>query len=236
MNLTIRQLRAFVALAQERHFTRAAARCHQTQPAFSALIKSLEDVLGARLFDRSTRRVELTAEGQLLNASATRLLRDLESAVQDVRDHVAVKKGRVCIAALPSLAAGWLPQIYALFHGEHPDVELALHDALLEPCLALVRNGDADMAVAAMGADMSGLDAEPLCQDAFHLVCREDHALAGRRAVQLRDLRECTLIQLGQGSSVRQSLLRSDAFRSLESFWRLTISQPSQALSRRVWV
>jgi len=218
MNVTIRQLRAFAALAEEMHFTRAAARCHQTQPAFSALIRSLEDQLGARLFERSTRKVELTAEGRLFSASAYRLLQDLDAAVQDVRDHVAVRKGRVAVAALPSLASGWLPDIYARFHAAHPDVELALHDALLEPCLELVRGGAADIAVAAQGLDMSGLAAEPLCEDTFFLVCRDDHPFASRRAVRLADLSGQALIQLGKGSSVRQSLARCDGFRALGTF------------------
>ncbi len=218
MNITSRQLRAFVALAEEHHFTRAAARCHQTQPAFSALIKSLEEGLGARLFERSTRKVELTAEGRLLSMSASRLLRDMDAVVQDVRDHVAVRKGRVSVAALPSLAAGWLPELYARFHAQHPAVELALHDALLEPCLALVRSGAVDIAVAAQGIDMSGLEVTPLCADAFSLVCRDDHPLACKRAVRLRELDGCAMIQLGKDSSVRQSLIRNSAFRQLGSF------------------
>src|SRR3546814_23162 len=115
MNLSSRQLRAFVALAQERHFTKAAQRCHTTQPAFSALIKALEDAAGTRLFDRTTRRVELTPEGRLFNESALRLLNDLDGVMQDIQDHVAKRKGRVAVAALPSLAAGWLPGIYARF-------------------------------------------------------------------------------------------------------------------------
>ena len=76
MNLSARQLRAFVALCDERHFTRAAQRCHLTQPAFSALIRSLEQDAGARLFDRNTRRVDLTPEGRVLEAWARRLLAD----------------------------------------------------------------------------------------------------------------------------------------------------------------
>src|SRR3546814_16655578 len=108
MNLSPRQLRAFGALAQERHFTKAAQRCHTTQPAFSALIKALEDAAGTRLFDRTTRRVELTPEGRLFNESALRLLNDLDGVMQDIQAHVAKRKGRVAVAALPSLEAGWL--------------------------------------------------------------------------------------------------------------------------------
>ncbi|HEY9571577.1 MAG TPA: LysR family transcriptional regulator [Pusillimonas sp.] len=218
MNLSSRQLRAFVALAQERHFTKAAQRCHTTQPAFSALIKALEDAAGTRLFDRTTRRVELTPEGRLFNESALRLLNDLDGVMQDIQDHVAKRKGRVAVAALPSLAAGWLPGIYARFLERFPGVELQLHDALLEPCLDLVRRGSADMAVAAKGLDMTGLAAEPLCEDYFHLVCRNDHPLAQRPAVHLRELKGSAIIQLGKGSSIRQSLSRSSMFAGLDTF------------------
>lgn len=218
MNLSSRQLRAFVALAQERHFTKAAERCHQTQPAFSALIRSLEDAAGVRLFDRTTRRVELTPEGRLFNESALRLLNDLDAVMGDIQDHVAVRKGRVSVAALPSLAAGWLPGIYAQFHARFPGVELQLHDALLEPCLDMVRRGAVDIAVAAQGLDMGGLQAEPLCEDYFHLVCRDDHPLAQRSAVHLRELKGNPIIQLGKSSSIRQSLARNAAFSGLNTF------------------
>jgi len=218
MNLSSRQLRAFVALAQEKHFTRAAERCHQTQPAFSALIRSLEDTAGVRLFDRTTRRVELTPEGRMFNESALRLLNDLDAVMSDIQDHVAKRKGRVAVSALPSLAAGWLPGIYAQFHALHPGVQLHLHDALLEPCLDMVRRGSVDMAVAAKGSDMSGLLAEPLCEDYFYLVCRDDHPLAQRSTVHLRELKGSAMIQLGKGSSIRQSLARNAVFCGLDSF------------------
>ncbi len=218
MNLSSRQLRAFVALVQERHFTNAAERCHQTQPAFSALIKSLEESVGVRLFDRTTRRVELTPEGQLFNASALRLLNDLDAVMGDLQDHVAKRKGRVSVAALPSLAAGWLPGVYAGFHAQFPGIALQLHDALLEPCLDLVRRGSADIAVAAKGQDMTGLLAEPLCEDYFYVVCRHDHPLAARAAIHMRELEGSPIIQLGKNSSIRQSLVHNAAFAGLGSF------------------
>ena len=94
MNLSSRQLRAFIALVEERHFTRAAQRCHQTQPAFSALIRSLEEALGVRLFDRTTRKVELTPEGRLFEDAARRLLDDMDAAVVNLRDHAALGGGQ----------------------------------------------------------------------------------------------------------------------------------------------
>lgn len=207
MNLSARQLKAFLLLVEEQHFTRAARRCHLTQPAFSALIQSLEDALGVRLFDRSTRRVELTPEGRHFLRSAPRLLNDIEALVGEMRDLVSKRRGRVAVAALPSLAAGWLPRIYAAYSERYPGVELALHDALLEPCLQQVKEGEVDMAVAARGRDMSGLIVEPLCEDVFYLVCRKDHPLAHRPEVEIADLHGERMIHLGKGSSIRQSLV-----------------------------
>lgn len=217
MNLSSRQLRAFVALVQEGHFTKAAQRCHQTQPAFSTLIKSLEESLGVRLFDRTTRRVELTPEGRLFNASALRLLNDLEAVMGDLKDHVEKRRGRVSVAALPSLAAGWLPPIYARFHTEFPGIHLQLHDALLEPCLELVKRGSADIAVAAKGRDMTGLVAEPLCEDFFYVVCRRDDPWAARASIPLSELNARPIIQLGKSSSIRQSLAGNEISARFES-------------------
>jgi len=206
MNLSARQLRAFVALAEERHFTRAAQRCHLTQPAFSALIRSLEDTAGLRLFDRSTRHVELTAEGRVLDASARRLLADMDLVMEDLRDHAARRRGRVALAALPSLAAGWLPNLLARFSNEHPGIVLDLRDALLEPCLNMVQSGQVDFAVASRRADMTDLDSEFLHADRYFLVCRADHPLAAQKSVRLRDIVRHPVIQLARGSSVRKHL------------------------------
>src|SRR5580765_79290 len=97
-DLTSRQLRAFTVLADQRNFTRAAQACHLSQPAFSALIRTLEETLGSRLFDRDTRSVQLTPEGSLFEGSARRLLEDMQAAVGDLADHVERRKGRVSVA------------------------------------------------------------------------------------------------------------------------------------------
>src|SRR5690242_3747296 len=122
MNLSSRQLRAFVALAEERNFTRAAARTHLSQPAFSALIRSLEEALEQRLFDRSTRHVELTVEGREFETSARRILAEVDAALSGARDYAGRQRGRVAIALLPSLAAGWLPPVLSAFHAAHPGI------------------------------------------------------------------------------------------------------------------
>lgn len=207
IDLSTRALRAFLALAEERNFTRAAAQCHLSQPAFSALIRTLEDNLGARLFDRTTRSVELTAEGRAFIDAARRLLHDTEEAVGDVRAHAARRRGRVAIAVLPSLAAGWLPPLLADFHARHPGIELDVADVLSEACVERVRTGRADFALASTRSEAPELRTERFGADDFFVVCRRDHPLAKRRGgVRLADIAPHPIVQLARSSSVRQYL------------------------------
>ncbi len=207
INLSTRELRAFVALAEQRNFTRAAAQCHLSQPAFSALISGLERGLGARLFHRTTRHVDLTAEGAAFLGAAENLLRDAEAAAEDVRDHVARRRGRVSVAVLPSLAAGWLPPLLAAFHRDQPPNELEVADVLSEQCNDRVRNGQADFALASTRLDAPELRTEAFCTDDFHVVFPAGHALdRSTRAVPLTALASFPFIQLARSSSVRQYL------------------------------
>ena len=209
MNVSTRQLRAFVALCEQRNFTRAAAASHLSQPAFSALIRQLEDTLGARLFDRSTRHVELNAEGREFEAAARRVLAEFDAALGGVRDRAERKRGRVSVALLPSLAAGWLPQVLADFRAAYPGIELEVADVLSEPCIERVRSGQADFALAASGAGGtadSDLRASRLCTDRFHLVCRADHPLAHEPRLTLKKIAPHPFIQMTRNSSVRQAL------------------------------
>lgn len=207
-DLSTRQLRAFAALADQRNFTRAALTCHLSQPAFSALIGTLETALGTRLFDRDKRRVQLTPEGRLFEGPARRLLEDMGSALENLASHVELRKGRVRVAALPSLAAGWLPAVFAEFMQAWPGITLDLHDALSDECIALVRSGQADFALAVpgAGAGLSDLSAHKLCADGFHLVCLKDHPLASETCLTAAKLLPWPFIQMTRNSSVRQAL------------------------------
>ncbi|KAF1046313.1 MAG: HTH-type transcriptional regulator CynR [Xylophilus sp.] len=208
-DLSARQLRAFLALADLQNFTRAATACHLSQPAFSALVRALEDAVGTRLFDRSTRSVRPTAAGRLFEPAARRLLADMESALGDLADHARLASGRVHVAALPSLAAGWLPAVFAEFRAAWPGVALELSDLLSDPCVELVRRGRADFALAAGGLradDAAVLQALPLFSEHCHLVCRADHPLAAARRLSLKALAPWPFIHLARHSSVRQAL------------------------------
>lgn len=206
MNISARDIQAFLVLAEVKNFTRAAARCHLSQPAFSALIKALEEHVGLKLFDRSTRHVLLTQEGERFWLSAQRIAEELEDCAKAMRDTAQLARGHVAVALLPSLAAGWLPGVLAQFLARHPGVEVAVQDVLSEPCITAVAQGEADFALAAIRADTPELQAEPFCRDGFHLVCRDDHPLAQQAEIGVPDLQPWPFVHLARHSSVRQYL------------------------------
>lgn len=206
LNISTRQVRAFLALAQHRNFTRAAQQCHLSQSAFSTMIRTLEDAVGLRLFDRDTRKVDLTPEGELFRQGVSRLMEDFRATMADLGEHAARRRGRARIAALPSLAAGWLPGLLAAFHRQHPGIALEVSDELSESCIERVRSGRADFALAAIRSTSPELRADPFCSDRFHLVCRRDHPLAARKRVALQDLAGVPFLHLARSSSVRQHI------------------------------
>jgi DNA-binding transcriptional LysR family regulator len=188
MNITVRQMRAFLVLAQIRNFTRAAKTIHLSQPAFSAMIQGLEDAVGARLFHRDTRNVELTTEGLIFEGAARRAIGEIEGAIGGVRDLIERRRGKVSIALLPSLAAGWLPPLLADYCEQYPGVEVQVADMLSERSIDQVRSGRADFAIVATTSDDPSLSVTPLCTDRFELVCRHDHRLANAKRVGVKDL------------------------------------------------
>jgi LysR family carnitine catabolism transcriptional activator len=203
-NISTRLLYAFVALEETRHFTRAAERCHTSQPAFSAMIQKLEAAAGTRLFERDTRNVTLTPEGELFSEVARSLIAEIEAAFDDMADYVARRRGRVSIAALPSLAARVLPAVIAEYRRQYPGVSVTLHDALSDQCLALLRQRKADLVLTAPGADLLEFASRTLGSDPFYLVCRRDHPLAKKRVLHVGDLAGHEIVHLAKSSSVRQ--------------------------------
>lgn len=207
MNISTRHLKAFLSLAREKNFTRAAAASHLSQPAFSVLIQGLEESLGVRLFDRATRRVELTVEGQVFEQSAERLLAEFDTTISELSDLASLRRGRVTIAALPSLCAQQLPTVIAAFRQQHPGIELTLHDVTSDNCLDLLRRGGCDFALTAI-VSATEFDIEPVLSEGFYLACPVGHPLSKPRSRKLsvQDLLPYDFVQQDRYSSVRQQL------------------------------
>lgn len=206
INVTLHQLESFAAVARALSFSDAANQVHLSQPALSAAIRKLEETLGARLFDRDTRNVALTPAGTELQAVADRLLAEVDDALSGLRAFIAGKRGRLSIAASPSLAADLVPRVVAAFQQRYPLVELHVTDALADDAIALVRSGKADLAFAAETATGTDLDRTRLFSDRLVLLCAADHALARRRTVRWRDVLPYPVVAQKGTSSVRQRI------------------------------
>jgi DNA-binding transcriptional LysR family regulator len=205
INLSARDIRAFLAVAQTLSFSQAAQEMHLSQSALSTLISRLEEAVGTRLFDRTTRAVALTAAGEVLAAQAEQLLSDIERAVVAVRDVAAVRRGRVAIAAMPSLAARIIPRLFRDFSARHPDIRLSVVDTLSEPAFELVREGRVDFALTAANPAYTDLDYVPLTTDSFVLLAAPGHRLARSRGkVRFADTLPFPHISMSRHTSVRQ--------------------------------
>jgi len=187
MNITLRQLRAFVALTQTGSFTDAAARLHVTQSALSGLIKELEQTLGVQVVNRSTRKVELAEVGREFYPLAARLLQDLDGALVTIADMKALKRGLVRIAAPQLMSASVLPEVIAGFKREYPDIEIRLLDCMVENVLPKVHSGEVDFAVGPERESSADIEAKTLFEIPFVVVFRADHPLNKKKRVTWDD-------------------------------------------------
>ncbi len=203
MDVSVRQLRSFVAVAKLRSFTQAASALHISQPTLTVQIKRLEETLGLRLFDRNPRSVDLTRIGQQLLPALERALQDLDSVLLNVQDIASERRGVVRIAALPSFAAGVLPDVIKQFREDYPGVTFVLKDVIARDVLTLVRSEDVDLGLTAGDTkfpDVSNLFA---ARDEMVVVYPKNHAIANAAKVTAATLAEHPLILMYQGTSVR---------------------------------
>ncbi len=203
MNITLRQLRAFIAVAELGQFNIAARNLHLTQSAVSILIRDLEREIGARLFDRHTRMVSLTLVGQEFLPQARKILKDLELAVGDVRDNASLKRGQVTIAAAIVLAATVVPPIIARFLKKYPEISVNIRDMPEEQITPALKRHEVDIAVGTLSEEDPEIAATPLLRDKLMLVCREDHRFAKRKSVRWAELKDETLITLAASNPLR---------------------------------
>ena len=203
INLTLHQLKVFMVVAQQGGFTSAAEELSTSQPGLTSAVRQLEEELQVRLFNRTTRHVELTSAGLELLPVAERLFAELDLTVQSLRDLGNVRRGLVIVAALPSLSATLMPQALALFRDQYPDVRVQLRDGIASEIVEMVRAGHADFAVGALGGAQHALKFTVVMKDRMHLVCRAGHPLSSLGEVPWRALIDYPFVAMNAGSSVR---------------------------------
>lgn len=192
----LRQWRQFIAVAEELHFGRAAARLHMTQPPLTQAIQALERALGVRLFERSRRGVTLTPAGAELVAPVRRLLHDAEALPALAQAAEEGRSGRLRLAFVSSIAYGPLPEWLRVFRAAQPEVQLDLREATLDVQLAAfdAQEIDAGFALHAPGAAPPGLASLTVLREPLVLALPQSHAAAGRRSLRFADVADEPLV------------------------------------------
>ncbi|WP_434697399.1 LysR family transcriptional regulator [Pseudomonas sp. Z1-14] len=204
--MTLKQIRAFLAVAQSLSFAVAGERLHLSQSALSLTIKGLEEGLGGRLFSRNTRNVALTPEGESLLPLARRLVADWENAEDEMRQRFTLQRGRVTLAAMPSFAGNLLPPILKTFRARFPNVNVTVNDVINEQVLEMVRDRHVELGVAFEPMQSSSLAFTPLYLDRFVAVVPLDSPLAKLGEIRWQMLLEQPFITLQRPSTVRVML------------------------------
>ena len=194
MNVTLRQLRAFAAVAEAESFTAAARELHLTQSALSVLVRELEREMGLQLLDRHTRRVQLSEAGREFLPAVHRLLGDLAGALAGVTELRDKKRGLLRVAAPQLMACTLMPQAIAAYRARFPDVEVRLTDTLPEHLLSGVLAGQVELAVGQDVAVDTAIERRTLFRDRHWLICPPGHPLARRRKLRWHELEPWTFI------------------------------------------
>jgi LysR family hydrogen peroxide-inducible transcriptional activator len=206
-DLKLKDLRYLVAVADARHFGRAAAKCFVSQPTLSAQLRKLEQYLGVQLIERRPRRVTLTEAGEEVALRARTMLETADAIVtlaQTRRDPLA---GQLRLALLPTIGPYLLPQVALKIRKALPRLELMLYEYQTESMLERLHNGEIDVGVLALPVHDESLMSRELYQEPFVLALPESHRLAARTQVRIEDLNGETLLLLEDGHCLRDQAL-----------------------------
>ncbi|MCB5160723.1 LysR family transcriptional regulator [Marinomonas algarum] len=201
--MNIKQVRAFLAVAQSLSFASAATQLHLSQPALSLSIKGLEDNLGGKLFTRTTRHTALTPEGEALVPIARRLLAQWENAEDEMKQRFALQLGKISLASMPSFAASLLPKAIRNYHTSYPNIQVAIDDVLSDIVVEMVRNNQVELGISFEPINLLELSFYPLYDDHFLAILPSSHPLSEQECIAWRDLLAYDFITLQRPSSVR---------------------------------
>lgn len=203
INFDLNDLLAFRAVAELGNFRRAAEAVHISQPAFSRRIEKLEQALGAKLLERTTRRVSLTAVGRDFARKVQQLLDELDTTLLGIRGIAATRLSEVTIACVPSTVYYYLSRVIVRYRESYPKLRLRVFDAGANEVLNAVARGEADFGLNFIGSQEPDMDFHPLLEERFVAACRRDHPLARKRSVSWTELAAYDFIAVAKSSGNR---------------------------------
>jgi DNA-binding transcriptional LysR family regulator len=208
--MELRHLRYFVAVAEERHFGRAAERLHMAQPPLSQQIRQLEAELGLTLLSRTTRRVDLTPAGAAYLDRAREILRAVDAAADEAGRIAAGRSGRLVVGCVGSATYSLLPALAKALRAELPDVDFAFRGEMLSPDqAAALREGSLDLGLLRPLADTTGLTLTDVRRERLLVAVTRDHRFATRRRLRVRDLGgEGLVVHAGGGRSAMNTMVQ----------------------------
>lgn len=204
MNITLKQVRAFLAVAQTGSFTRAAKLLMSTQSSLSVLIRELERELKTKLLDRTTRKVEVTEIGREFMPFAVRMLSELDSALLSTRELTTRERGRTVVAAPPLCSTAFLPHAIAQFRQKFPGIAVVVEDIRLEQIGARVVAGEFDCGLGVFDIQDDGLILQPMMRERLLIACPLQHALARKKQVHWKEIADYPLITVAGDNALRR--------------------------------
>src|SRR5436305_2972490 len=206
--MELRQLRYLVALADEQHFTRAAAREHIAQPALSQQIRRLEQEVGLALVERTTRRVTVTEAGRTLVARARRILSEVDAANAEMQALAGVRSGHVTVGTMHTMGPVDVSLALAVFHQRHPAVELTVREQSSEELAEMLRDDVLDLAFLSVTEriESHGLGLHQLVSEELVVVLPQHHRLGARGTLRMADLAGEQFISYREGARLRELL------------------------------
>lgn len=205
-NVTLKQIRAFVATVDAGSLTAAAVVVNSTQSSLSVLIRELEETIGLRLLDRTTRKLALTEAGEEYLLHARRIVAEVENAHLSTVERVARRRGRVVVAAPPIMAAGLLPPSVAHFHRLYPRISIVVEDVPPGEILSAVAAGQIDCGLGVFGDNFDGVQMTPLFRERMLLIAPAGHMLMREDSVRWSDLRGQPIIAIKGQVHIRREL------------------------------
>jgi LysR family transcriptional regulator, hydrogen peroxide-inducible genes activator len=206
-DLKLKDLRYLVAVADQRHFGRAAARCFVSQPTLSAQLKKLEASLGVQLIERAPNNVTLTEAGVAIVARARHIIEASDEVVALAAGQRDPLAGKLRLALLPTIGPYLLPHVTRAIRKALPRLELRLYELQTAPMLEKLHAGDLDLGILAVPVELAGLEARELYCEAFMVALPERHRLSARATVRAADLKGETLLLLEEGHCLRDQAL-----------------------------
>lgn len=206
-SLSVRDLRAVVALAERLHFGRAAEDLEVAQPSLSAAIKKVESACGERLFERTSRQVTITPAGQLIVHRIRLALEEIERITHTRQEERLA--GRFRLGLLPTIGPYYAPRFLAALRRSYPQLELMLTEAMTDALIQMLRHRTLDAAIVCLPTNERGLTETPLVREPFLLAVPVGHPLAGQREVQRGQIESREILLMERGHCLREQALET---------------------------